>query len=309
MTTSEKTFRGYTEEQGQTYAQNRLDYHPSLYNRIITHHTTTGGHLDTIIDVGCGPGIAISNLSKYFNHAIGLDPSQGMITAARSVHADKLTRTGEPIRFEVSTAEDLGSRLADPIPDASVDMIVAATAAHWFDMPAFWKAAARVLKPNGSIAIWASGYVRVHPSMTAAAELQATMDRMSEEYLEPYFHAGNLMTRDLYRGLVLPWTADPAIPGFVEGTFLRKDLDIGEDFYAGGHPEVDLGTFEKMIGTMSPVTRWREANPEAVGTEKDVVRIFRREFERILRDAGVEAGRERVKGFVHGFYLVVKREA
>lgn len=26
--------------------------------------------------------------------------------------------------------------------------------AHWFDMPKFWAAAAKVLKPGGTVAIW-----------------------------------------------------------------------------------------------------------------------------------------------------------
>ncbi|KAL2823798.1 S-adenosyl-L-methionine-dependent methyltransferase [Aspergillus cavernicola] len=309
-TPSEKTFRAYTQTQGETYAQTRLTYHPSLYNTILTHHTTTGGALDTIIDVGCGPGTAVATLSQHFNHAIGLDPSAGMIAAARAINAANLTAASHPIRFEVSTAEDLGSGLSAPgIPDASVDLITAATAAHWFDMEPFWKSAARVLKPGGSVAIWASGYIRIHPDMANAEALQEIMDRFQEEYLREFFSPGNLLTRDLYRGLPLPWTVEPAVEGFGEGSFVRKDWETAEEFYAGGSVEVDLDVFERMIGTMSPVTRWREAHPGVEGTEGDAVRMFRREIERVFREMGVQQGEERIKGAVHGFLLVVKREA
>ncbi|KAL4871464.1 S-adenosyl-L-methionine-dependent methyltransferase, partial [Aspergillus spectabilis] len=159
-TQTEKTFRDYTPEQGKSYAQNRLDYHPSLYSTIISHHTSTGGELNRLIDVGTGPGNVAQNLSKHFAHTTGLDPSAGMIETARSLaEADAIAQG--TIVFEVSTAEDLGRNLSPPIADGSVDLIVAATAAHWFDMPRFWTSAARVLKPGGSVAIWASGNLRV----------------------------------------------------------------------------------------------------------------------------------------------------
>lgn len=40
-----------------------------------------------------------------------------------------------------------------PFPDGSVDLLTAASAAHWFDIERFLKEAARVLKPHGCIAL------------------------------------------------------------------------------------------------------------------------------------------------------------
>lgn len=76
-----------------------------------------------------------------------------------------------------------------------------------------------------------------------------------------------------------------------------------------GEPEVDLDTFEKMMGTGSATTRWRQAHPDAVGTERDVVRMLRREIERLLHEAGVEKGKEKVKGAMQGALLIVKKKA
>lgn len=45
------------------------------------------------------------------------------------------------------TAEEL------PFPDGSVDLLTAATAAHWFDQSRFLAEAKRVLKPRGCIAL------------------------------------------------------------------------------------------------------------------------------------------------------------
>ena len=64
-----------------------------------------------------------------------------------------------------------------------------------------------------------------------------------------------------------------------------------------------------MLGTASPVTRWREAHPEAVGTEQDVLRIMRRKLEKILHDSGVEEGAELVHGDMEGALLLVRKKA
>jgi len=302
---TEKTFRSYNHEQGKSYAQIRLNYHPSLYQTVINHHTSTGGQLDTLLDIGCGPGTAVQTLAPHFTHAIGLDASEGMITTARSLGS--VTSTSEPVRFEVSTAEELGKNFSPPIQDSSVDLIIASNAAHWFDMSGFWPSAARVLKPGGSVALWTSGEIRSHPSMPNAVAIQAVMDQIQEQDLKPYYMPGNLLVRSRYVDLPLPWTLSHPVQEFDKSDFFRKDWDTDEEFFVE-QPEVDLDTFEKMLGTGSVVTRWRQAHPDAVGTEQDVVRILRREIERLLQQAGVEKGKERVKGAVQGVLLIVKKK-
>lgn len=302
----EKTFSSYNKEQGKAYAKIRRDYHPSVYQIIIDHHTSTGGLHDTLLDVGCGPGTAAHGLAPYFAHAIGIDPSEGMITTARSMN--DVTSTFEPVRFEISTAEELGEHLSPPIQQSSIDLIIASNAAHWFDMSRFWLSAARVLKPGGSVALWTSGEIRAHPSMPNAVVIQAAIDRNEEQHLLPFYEPGNLLTRNRYKDLPLPWTLAQPIPDFDENTLFRKDWDPAEDFFVG-QPEVNLDMFEKMMGTASATIRWRQAHPDAVGTERDVVRMLRKEIEQLLHEAGVEEGNEMVKGAVHGVLLIVKKRA
>lgn len=160
----EKTFRTYTTSDAEKYAQHRQEYSEALYQSIYTYHTSTGGKLDTVVDLGCGrkqpllhsprppkfscalllvcpnnkhpdsntrphpqAGIATFKLAETFGTTIGLDPSEGMISAARSLATEKAPSGGSGVRFEVSTAEDIS---ADLIPDGSVDLITAATCAH-----------------------------------------------------------------------------------------------------------------------------------------------------------------------------------
>ncbi|KAF2260280.1 S-adenosyl-L-methionine-dependent methyltransferase [Lojkania enalia] len=303
---TEKTFSSYNSEQGRNYARIRRDYHPSLYQAIMDYHGSTGGRYDIYVDVGCGPGFATFNLASHFAHAFGLDPSEGMISTARSFGGT--TSTSETIRFEISTAEQLGQNLSPPIKDSSVDLITAANAAHWFNMPRFWISAARALKPSGTVALWTSGEIIVHPSTPNSTAIQKAVYQCQDRFLLPFYETGNLLTRNRYSELPLPWTLAEPVQEFDEKSFIRKDWDFDEKFFVG-ETEVDLDTWEHMMATSSPYTRWCQANSQLVGTKQDVLKMLRKEIEQLLHEAGVELGEEKVKGTVRGSLLMVKKKA
>lgn len=71
-------------------------------------------------------GIATFKLAETFKTTIGLDPSEGMISAARSLITERAPN-GSVVKFHVSRAEDISTEL---ISDGSVDLITAATCAH-----------------------------------------------------------------------------------------------------------------------------------------------------------------------------------
>lgn len=141
----EKTYSTYNAAEGKAYAQTRPDYTPKVYQTILDHHVSTGGQLDMLLDVGCGPGNVTRALAPKFEKAIGIDPGEGMIATARTLGPSSQSN----IKYEISTCEELGANLIPPIANASVDLITIANAAHWFDMTRFWAAAERVLKPGG----------------------------------------------------------------------------------------------------------------------------------------------------------------
>ena len=107
----EKTFSSYNEAQGKHYAQVRRNYSPAVYEIILEQHKSGGGRFDTLLDVGCGPGLATFSLAPFFEQTIGLDPSEGMLSTARSmVSSNDDETTARQVRFEVSTAGRAGQQ-------------------------------------------------------------------------------------------------------------------------------------------------------------------------------------------------------
>lgn len=124
----ERVFKAYDPAQAKAYAAARGSYHARLIEKIIDHHKSTGGAFGTLVDVGCGPGNATRPLAKYFDVAYGIDPSPGMINAAKTIGAEiegGETFKGHRIDFNVGRAEDIGL-----VGDAGrkVDLLISAMA-------------------------------------------------------------------------------------------------------------------------------------------------------------------------------------
>jgi hypothetical protein len=218
-----------------------------------------------------------------------------MIDAARARHSTTGTGTADdvvpatPIHFAISTAEDLpGAELASALPPGSVDLLTAATAAHWFDMARFWPRASSLVRPGGTVALWTGADFYCHPHTTPNAKaVQRVLDRLEHERLWPYKTRGNELDHGLYRELGMPCEGGVPDGGFPEAEFVRKEwnvggeVEVGERFFVG-HEVVSLENYAKVCATWSMVTRWREARPDLVGTEDDVVSLTVRELQEAL---------------------------
>ncbi|KIW24526.1 uncharacterized protein PV07_10237 [Cladophialophora immunda] len=333
-TTSQKsndrdpTFRNYDSSSAARYLQNRPRYPDTLIDLIVSKHTSSGGELDLVVDVGCGPGIATLSLAPHFQHAIGADPGQNMIETAKTVPST--TKSGEPIKYEVCSAEALSTLSAlKELSDTGlecVDLITAATAAHWFDMPRFWGEAAKILKPGGSVIIWCYGGHRCDPNSTPNAEkLQDWFKTFEEEVISPYELPGNRLARELYVNLGLPWECleridDPADQGlktllkeFDEERFERiessREGRISEGVAFSEFRRLDFARIKALLGTASPITRWREANKEKVakGEVEDVLDLMVRRTKEIIEEVPEGKGRDFVESGSGMVILVVKK--
>lgn len=130
---SDPTFSKYQPYQARQYAQARLSYTPQLYDAVINHHITTGGQLNVLADIGCGPGNATRDLATSFDHAIGLDPGAEMINTA--TESAGLTRNDQPVKYAVCPAENIVHGIKESLPAAKeyggVDLLTAAMAVRF----------------------------------------------------------------------------------------------------------------------------------------------------------------------------------
>ncbi|KAI1885301.1 hypothetical protein AGOR_G00218740 [Albula goreensis] len=93
------------------------------------------------VDLGCGTGQNTRLLAPHFQQVVGIDISECQLEEARAV-------PGLPnITYRVGAAEEL------PFADGSVDLLTAASAAHWFHPERFLKEAGRILRPRGCMAL------------------------------------------------------------------------------------------------------------------------------------------------------------
>ncbi|MCW2787692.1 MAG: methyltransferase type 11 [Marmoricola sp.] len=94
-----------------------------------------------VLDLGAGTGKLTATLLKLGVEVIAVEPDLAMLTELR--------------RVAPAARALLGSAEAIPLPDASVDAVVAGNAMHWFDMDAAGSEIARVLTPGGVLAgLW-----------------------------------------------------------------------------------------------------------------------------------------------------------
>ena len=218
-----------------------------------------------------------------------------MIETARSLGGQ--TRTKKDIEWAVTGAEQIDETLAQlGVWDGKhpcVDLITAATAAHWFDLPLFFSAAAKVLKPGGSVIFWANGSLFVDdqtnpPDVVAKANQLLTSFQF--ETLRPYELDGNILCRNLYADLVMPWDVDQALRSelgidvFDKEEYFRKTWNENgksDPSLEGGWMVSDTGKWAFLkyaLGTASPVTRFRQRNKEALekGEMEDCVDVVTR---------------------------------
>ena len=101
---------------------------------------------DLVLDVGCGSGQLSRLLTTHFRTVVATDLSEEQIARAPSHPCiDYRHEPAENISLEAGAA----------------NLIVAAQAAHWFDLPTFYDEARRVAATNGVVALISYGVLRL----------------------------------------------------------------------------------------------------------------------------------------------------
>ncbi len=120
-----------------SYERGRPEYPPAVTSTLAQELSLAPGA--RVLDLGAGTGKLTRALLAAGLDVVAVEPQQPL--------REVLERSVGSGRVRDGTAE------AIPMPDASVDVVTAADAFHWFDHRAALAEVARVLRPRGALAV------------------------------------------------------------------------------------------------------------------------------------------------------------
>lgn len=247
------------EEQHSVYKMARPTYPEELYQRLMAAAQV---EVNTAWDCGCGSGQAAHDLARHVPRVVATDVSGAQIKAA-SPHAR--------VSYHQAGAEDVSAWLDD----ASVELVCAATAFHWFDEDAFYQETWRVLRPGGVLGVWSYAMHHVEQGEAVNAWTTHFVHTILHTFWQPQNHA---LMRDEYR---LAGRPAPDAREVSDAIFLPK---------LHAEQEVGLEAYAAYLRSWSASQRFAEVNGE------DPVELHREALEQSwVRDFGDVQARAHVR--------------
>lgn len=219
-------FKDHFSARSADYAAFRPSYPRALVDVLADAAPAT----DLALDCGCGTGQLSVLLADRFARVIATDASAKQIENAQ---------THPRIEYRVARAEASG------LPGGSVDLVVTAQAAHWFDLPAFHDEARRVARPGAVVALVTYGVLRLEEP------LDALLGDFYGNVVGPYWPPERRHVEDGYRSFDFPFAEFAAPPLAMEMSWTLDEL-CG---YVGTWSAVQAA--EKALGR-APLERFRQ---------------------------------------------------
>lgn len=279
-----------------SYASFRPSYPPALYNKILKYHN---GPPTLAVDLGCGHGLIARSLSPTFTKVIATDPSEGMVKQATTMSP----KSDYPnIELKQASAESLPF-----LKDASVDMVTAGQAAHWFDHEKVFAELARVVRPGGTLAYFGYKDHVFVDSPIASKLMQEYAYSTDPSKLGSYWQQpGRSIIQNLLRSVEPPssdWTS-----------IQRHEYEPGTSGKESGEGEMlmnmhcSVGNCKEYIRTWSSYHGWRESHKGVEarnkGGEGDVVDEL---FDEIAKEEGRFGDEEEMVNIEWGSVILLAR--
>lgn len=173
-------FKDHFSSGSADYAAHRPSYPP----RLAAELARLSPGRARALDCGCGTGQLSVLLAGHFDEVVATDASAAQIGKAQA---------HPRVRYRTALAQDSG------LPDASVDLITVAQAAHWLDLDAFYAEVRRVARPQAAVALVTYGV----PHIEGAVD--ETLQHFYRDVIGPYWPAERRHVEDGYRSLPFPF--------------------------------------------------------------------------------------------------------
>ena len=208
-------FKDHFSTQASDYARFRPRYPAGLFDWLAGVAPTR----KCAWDAGTGNGQCAVALGDRFERVIATDPSAAQLAAAE---------THPSVSYRCERAE------TPSLDDGEADLVTVAQALHWFDVPTFSAAAARVLAPGGVLAVWCYEVFATVPA------IDAVVSHFYHHVIGPYWPPERRHIESGYAGLVLPFERIPT-----------PSLALAVDW--------PLDALVGYLGTWSATARYRDA--------------------------------------------------
>jgi SAM-dependent methyltransferase len=173
------SFKDHFSGHANAYAKYRPDYPAELF----AYLATVTPQKEVALDCATGSGQAALGLAEHFSLVVASDGSVSQLQNAER---------HPKVAYVANLAEQPALR------DRTVDLVVAAQAAHWFDHERFYPEVKRVLKSGGALALWTYGLACVEP------QIDAVVEHFYSDVVGSYWPPERRWVESAYRDLPFP---------------------------------------------------------------------------------------------------------
>ncbi len=174
------TFKDHFSDRAARYAE----FRPAYPRALVEYLAQVAPRTALAWDCACGSGQLSPLLAERFERVIATDASPAQLSHA-APHPQ--------IEYRHALSEASG------IASASVDLVVVAQAAHWFELPAFYAEARRVAREGAVIALVS------YDRLTLDPPVDALIEHFYTHVVGPYWPPERKHTENAYRSFPFPF--------------------------------------------------------------------------------------------------------